>query len=384
MIDERELLERELERFEPDPGILERVARRRERRQRRQRLAAGALGIAITVVVGVAAVTSLRDPDPAPDPGDPVTPTPSASPVPEPLFELEPGYQFVDVATGKATPFPRSLTSIRGAGNFDVSPDGSMILFDNASITADHTEPVEVGRHQLYVANIDGSGLRQLTNDPVGASQGSWSPYGTKVVYLGGWARLCCNRSPADLMVVDVATGTTTQLAHGSAKDFQEPFFKADGTEILVTRADPDTQDDLWTIAVDDGRQEFVLEDRGYAVPSPDGASMVYRRMIHWMEGISGGYSGGSIAEVWISDADGKHPRVLVDTTDAHLSATAGAGWSPNGAWLGYSQYLAWPDGPIGAYVLDTRTGDRTLVAFGRTVDWLDDRVLLVRASRGP
>ena len=74
MIDERDLLERELRRFEPEPGLTERVMRRRDRKRRNQRLRAGALGVAVALAVAIAASRALTNkPEPI------VTPEPSPS-----------------------------------------------------------------------------------------------------------------------------------------------------------------------------------------------------------------------------------------------------------------------------------------------------------------
>ena len=139
MIDERALLEEELERFTPDPDMLGRVIRRRERKLRRQRVTAGVLGIAIAAAVTLAAVSVLNEQgvdESHTTPSPTVTPAPApVTELPEPLVELAPGYRLVDVDTGEASSLPSNITSIRGATNFDVSPDGSKILFDNSGIT---------------------------------------------------------------------------------------------------------------------------------------------------------------------------------------------------------------------------------------------------------
>jgi hypothetical protein len=49
MIDERELLEQAVRRFEPEPGLTERIYHRRDRKRRNQRIAAGVVGIAVFV-----------------------------------------------------------------------------------------------------------------------------------------------------------------------------------------------------------------------------------------------------------------------------------------------------------------------------------------------
>jgi hypothetical protein len=58
MIDERDLLEQALRRFEPEPGLTERIYRRRDRKRRNQRIAAGVVGIAV-FVAAVWIVTSV-------------------------------------------------------------------------------------------------------------------------------------------------------------------------------------------------------------------------------------------------------------------------------------------------------------------------------------
>jgi hypothetical protein len=58
MNDERELLEQAVRRFEPEPGLTERIYHRRDRKRRNQRIAAGVVGIAV-FVAAVWIVTSI-------------------------------------------------------------------------------------------------------------------------------------------------------------------------------------------------------------------------------------------------------------------------------------------------------------------------------------
>jgi hypothetical protein len=62
MIDERDLLERALRHFEPEPGLTDRVYRRRDRKRRNQRIAAGVVGIAV-FVAAVGLVTTFGSSD---------------------------------------------------------------------------------------------------------------------------------------------------------------------------------------------------------------------------------------------------------------------------------------------------------------------------------
>ena len=280
---------------------------------------------------------------------------------------------------------------MRGAGNYDVSQDGSMILFDNERLAAPHTKPAERGLHQLYVANIDGSHVRRLTNDPVGASEGSWSPDGTKVVYLGRWARLCCYHSPAALTVLDLGTGMTTVLANGPASRFSEPFFSADGNSILFANRQNARRADLWTIPAEGGRPEpLLVEGQGSADPSPDGTSLVYELIESWQQYAPNGiFAASSYGVLWISDADGSDPRMLVPKAADELRGTGDAAWSPDGTRIAYFAELVPPFGAssltpvsesVGVYVMDVETRHRRLIAFGTSIDWLDDRTLLIRS----
>ena len=58
MNDERELLEQAVRRFEPEPGLTERIYHRRDRKRRNQRITAGVVGIAV-FVAAIWVVTSV-------------------------------------------------------------------------------------------------------------------------------------------------------------------------------------------------------------------------------------------------------------------------------------------------------------------------------------
>src|SRR5918995_1238576 len=73
MIDERDLLEQALHRFEPRPGLTDRVYRRREQKRRNQRIGAGALAIILALVSFVALTRTFRT---AERPADKPTPGP--------------------------------------------------------------------------------------------------------------------------------------------------------------------------------------------------------------------------------------------------------------------------------------------------------------------
>lgn len=64
---------------------------------------------------------------------------------------------------------------------------------------------------QLWVMNADGTGLVQLTTE--GGSDPSWSPDGTRLVYMRWNSR---EYAPGNnvLWIIDVRTGEKEQLTH--------------------------------------------------------------------------------------------------------------------------------------------------------------------------
>jgi dipeptidyl aminopeptidase/acylaminoacyl peptidase len=189
MSDVRTILKRGVGGAAPPPDGFQRMLRRRDRKRRNQRIRAGALGLLIAAAAA-AVILQVTGSDPVPAdliPAPELSPSPTTPEDVERLADLGIGTYFVNVRTGEAVPMASSITSIPGAGNYDVSPDGTMVLFDNQGALYGPASdgPVEPRLLQLFVANIDGSDVRQLTDEPFGASLGSWSPDGTKVVYVG-------------------------------------------------------------------------------------------------------------------------------------------------------------------------------------------------------
>jgi Tol biopolymer transport system component len=343
------------------------IRRRRDRKRRNQKIRAGVLGVAVALAVALSIARALLTADPLP----------ADSPSVEPLADLGTGAFFVDIRTGEASPLPSSITSIPGAGNFDSSPDGSMILFDNAGNRPRSSEP---GLHQIYVATIDGTGVRLLTDDPVGAVEGRWSPDGTNVVYLGGRDPADWRRLPIELTVVDVATGDTTVVfTDRAARDIEAPSFSPDGRSILVWRGHLGYRRHLWAVPLTGGDPEPILEgqDRYDGSFSPDGSAFALQRLSSWSQG----NAGGTCSELWLSDADGGDERRLTrcDAGERLSGATLQGGWSPAGARIAYGVRQFFTAGAHRQlFVLDVRTGHSTLLSAGIGQDWLDDETLIV------
>jgi hypothetical protein len=103
-----------------------------------------------------------------------------------------------------------------------LSPDRSRIVF-----SSDREDPDQLGFHDLYVMNVDGTGLRRLTMGPGSFRVGpqAWSPDGTRIV-----ASMELGES-SDIYVVN-ADGSGVDLLIGDAAWDADPAWSPDGASI--------------------------------------------------------------------------------------------------------------------------------------------------------
>ncbi|HTD68815.1 MAG TPA: hypothetical protein VK647_00065, partial [Gemmatimonadales bacterium] len=113
------------------------------------------------------------------------------------------------------------LTSVTSAAFEIVSPAPGRIAF---------VSPRD-GNYDIYTMNADGSGLVNLTNNPMLDDAPAWSPDGTKIAFVS-------NRSGDHDLYVMNADGTgVTPLTHDQAVE-AGPEWSPDGTRIVVSRTD--------------------------------------------------------------------------------------------------------------------------------------------------
>ena len=101
---------------------------------------------------------------------------------------------------------PRQLTTIPGDAvmHASLSPDGTRVAFVSSTS----------GNADIWVQNVDGSGLRQLTNDPEADAWPAWSPDGLSIMFA--------STGPG---------GSETRVVSaegGPAERFAEGFFRGD------------------------------------------------------------------------------------------------------------------------------------------------------------
>jgi Tol biopolymer transport system component len=356
----------------------------------------GAVFVAALVAVGITSgVNALlraepsrpaHDVSPSPEPGPTTSPQPALDTRIVETFELDekPGTYFVDVRSGEATPVPQSIVDLAvdwDTVGYQGTPDGSSLLFVGED---------DRGRSQVFLATIDGSDVSQLTDEPEGAEAASLSPDGRTVVYvaLSGTFR---QDLPADLVVMDVATGDRTVILHAGGNELiygrnelQYPRFSPDGRRILFTRGIGGYE--LWTIPVAGGEISRLLDDAYDAFPSPDGTTIAFHRDRE----ISFPHGGTRAPQVWFADTDGSNARPFAGVN------SGGPRWSPGGTWFAFQKAgpptdpmfvdaepmgLTGPgtqDGEGGLIVVELATGDVTKFPDPTPIGWLDDDTLII------
>ena len=175
------------------------------------------------------------------------------------------------------------------------SPDGTRIAF-----TA-----YDGGNYEVFLMNADGSGLRNISNDPVPDSTPSWSPDGSRILFDSR------RQGRTEIYAFNVNTGDLRRLI-------------AAETNTLVSSA-------LWS---PDGRSIVFNRNRGGSTPFPNLSVTVERGL-------------------YVSHANGRDARELLKSETSFSSVM----WSPDGTQLLFSTSLVEASDPD-IYVVNIHDGE--------------------------
>jgi len=192
-----------------------------------------------------------------------------------------------------------------------------------------------VGRFkELFVMDMDGSNLRQLTNEKALAVSSAWDPFGKKLVYTSYRSRV------PDLFELDVASRATRQVTRSQDLEVS-PHYSKDGRSILVSISDG-TDSDIVLMDLNGGILRRLTRSNGAIDVSPswsaDGSQVVF----------CSDRAGGPQIYVMGADGGGAH-RISFVSSNYCTSPT----WSPKGdkiafvcrADAGFNLFVANADG---------------------------------------
>jgi Tol biopolymer transport system component len=191
---------------------------------------------------------------------------------------------------------PVRLGVSRAVRDASWSPDGRFVAY--------------VRQDDIFVANADGSGARNVTRDAALSSGPAWSPDGRQLAYTAstqGAARIILvNRSGSNRRVLNLRTpGILSQ-----------PAWAPDGRQLAVTSTSPTPQGrEVWVALIDGSGSRLLASGATEPAWSPDGLRIAYT----------------GAAGIVVVNSDGSGSRVVAP-------AAASPAWSPNGQLIAFDR----------------------------------------------
>ena len=236
------------------------------------------------------------------------------------------------------------------------SPDGTQVVFQSN----------RTGRYEIYVMNLDGSDVRQLTDRPGDNVTPSWSPDGSSLAFAANIG----DNSDIYLMNAD---GSDVRRLTEHPGDDSHPHWSADGERIIFNSPRPTP--DLSLGWLEQWHEVFSMKPDGSDLKqhtdgrtvitfpsfSPDGTKIVYRKITD-TPGFN--WSLGNIAinsEVFTAEADGSD-EVNISNSAAFDGWPV---WSPDGAKIAFASNRAGPANVGQIFVVNADGSDLRQVTFG-------------------
>lgn len=246
-------------------------------------------------------------PPPPPPPASPATPRGVT------FFGDEPDVEQVPFETRLVTNLSRHSFTTEG---LDFDPD--IRVQENLLVYASTRNSVHP---DVFMKDVDGATLVQLTSDPADDIQPRFSPDGQQVAFCsnrgGNWDIWVINRDGSGLM----------QLTHDHADEIS-PCWSPDGTQIAYTLWGHQSQQwEIWTLSAEQPGTRRFLAYGMFPSWSPGGERIAFQRARQ---------RGSRLFSVWtiqLVDSEAKHPTEIAYSD--HYACIAPR-WSPDGSMLVY------------------------------------------------
>lgn len=245
----------------------------------------------------------------------------------------------------------RLTTSDAGVYNYQpaLSPDGTRVAFGR----------VEDNKSGVYLVDVDGSGLRDLTTNEWSFDyEPAWSPDGSKIAFVRGYDQTAdgtvnFSACASEIYIVSVDNVDADVINLTKGQGATDPAWSPDGTRIAFAR-NRDHNYDIYAITVEGGDvEQLTRTDAQEAEPawSPDGKQIAFAR----------GYVSATLDCGWAHTGAGDPP--LVNGPDIYLMSVDGSDqtrltdtennfdptWSPDGTSLAF---VSFRDGFAEIYVI--------------------------------
>jgi len=156
----------------------------------------------------------------------------------------------------------------------DWSPDGRRIVFTSHPVTDD---PIRSNQAEIYVINVDGTGLTRLTFNAEEERSPSWSPDGERIVYM---CRIGGGTAVTEICDMKADGSDRRRLTNNTVVDATATF-SPDGQQILFHRTvapgTPGVQQ-LWLMNADGTGQIQLTNPPGVNTLANWGVVRVHRR----------------------------------------------------------------------------------------------------------
>jgi Tol biopolymer transport system component len=223
----------------------------------------------------------------------------------------------------------------------------------------------------IYVVNLDGSGLQRLTSDPAAEFDPAWSPDATQIAYR----HQSGDDDTTEIYVMNADGSHAHAITDNDVPDWG-PGWTPDGDvswnsgldvvgggfHLWVSSADGSVQHALGTVVVE------------YPAWSPDGSRVAYMAQEPGASGSNPDYN------IWVMNADETEARRLTDTP----GSDGWPAWSPDGTMIVFASTRDDTGTSLGPvqhlYLMNADGSDQRLLidTFGQFADWSPDGSAIV------